>query len=49
MAKEPRPRNEEADDDDQIDPVARETVENLDGYRDYLREQRTDRLTSDEY
>lgn len=48
MAKDPR-EIEREDDDNQVDPNAREAIEQLDGYREYLREQRGNNLTFGNY
>lgn len=39
----------EEDDNNQVDPNAREAVESLDGFREYMREQRGDNLTFGDY
>lgn len=49
MAKEPREIERDEDDDNQVDPNAREAVESLEGYREYMREQRGDNLTFGDY
>jgi len=41
------PRDDE--NEDEVDPTAREAVENLDAYKDYLREIRGDSLTFGDY
>lgn len=48
MEKEPK-EIEREDEDNQIDSNVREAIEHLDGYREYLREQRGDNLTFGDY
>lgn len=44
------PRDNEQDEtEEQVDPTVREAVEQLDSYKDYLRESRGDSLTYGDY
>jgi hypothetical protein len=46
--KDPKNRDDELN-DQQTDPVAQEVVESLDGYKDYMKEQRGDSLNFGDY
>ena len=50
MAKEPKNRDEEIEDEDEtVDPDVRQVAESLEGYQDYLKEIRGDNLTYGDY
>ncbi len=50
MKKNPKNRNDEIEDDEQsIDEDAREAIESLEGFQEYLKEIRGDNLTFGDY